>query len=545
MIYVIAYDIGTTGVKTCLFRIGRQIEMIAGIHEGYNLYMVGNGGAEQDENEWWNAMCSTTKKLFKNANTNIKPSEIAGISFCSQMQGLVLVDKDGLTVRRPMSYMDQRAVKEIKQGMVHGIQIAGANVFKLAKSLIISGASSISAKDPVWKYKWVEHNEPENFERVYKWLDVKEYLVQRCTSRFVMTEDSAFATLLYDTRKGKRGWSKILCKMYGVRMQHLPDVIKSTDQAGCLTEKASADLGLATGIPVFGGGGDASLIGIGAGCVETGDTHIYLGTSGWVSTIVEKQKVDAGKMIAAIVGAQSERYNYFAEMETAGKCLEWVKDHLALDEIGVYLEKRQVVESREAIYTNLYDYLMDTVSRIKPGAGGVIFTPWLHGNRCPFEDPNASGIFFNVTLDTGKTELIRAVVEGICYHLRWMLECQEKKIKVAKTIRFVGGGALSPVTGQILADITGHKIDVTANPQNVGSVGAAAVMGVGLGIIPNIETIKEYVFPEQIFIPDEGTKVVYDRNFRVFKRLYSCNKKSFKDLHLEIEVVRNELSQFS
>lgn len=543
MIYVIAYDIGTTGVKTCLFGIGKKIELVAGVHESYGLYILGNGGAEQDEDEWWNAVCSTTKKLFEAAG--VKPYDIKGVSFCSQMQGLVLVDKNGTAVRRPMSYMDQRAVKEIKQGMAHGIQVAGANVFKLAKSLIISGAASTSVKDPVWKYKWVENNEPENFERIYKWLDVKEYLIYRCTGRFVMTEDSAFATLLYDTRSGKRGWSKALCQMYGVRMQHLPDVIKSIDRAGYLTEKASADLGLAPGIPVFGGGGDASLIGIGAGCVETGDTHIYLGTSGWVSTIVDKQKVDAGKMIAAIMGAQSERYNYFAEMETAGKCLEWVKNHLALDEIGIYLEKKHVAESQEAIYTNLYDYMMDTISKIEPGAGGVIFTPWLHGNRCPFEDPNASGIFFNVTLDTGKTELIRAVIEGVCFHLRWMLECQEKKIQIAETIRFVGGGALSPITGQILADITGHRIDVTSNPQNVGSVGAAAVMGVGLGVIPRLDAVKEYVSAEQIFVPNERTKAAYDRNFKVFKRLYKCNKKNFKDLHLNIEVVRNELSQFS
>lgn len=543
MKYVIAYDIGTTGVKTCLFGIDKKIELLAGIHQGYGLYIVENGGAEQDEGEWWSAMCTTTKKMFD--TTNIKPAEIAGISFCSQMQGLVLVDKSGVPVRRPMSYMDQRAVKEIKEGISNGIQIAGGNVFKFAKSIMITGAASTSVKDPVWKYKWVENNEPQSFNRVHKWLDVKEYLIYRCTDRFVMTEDSAFATLLYDTRKGKRGWSKALCKMYGVKMQHLPEVIKSTEQAGCLTEKASHDLGLVSGIPVFGGGGDASLIGIGAGCVEVGDTHIYLGTSGWVSTIVDKQKVDAVNMIAAIVGAQNENYNYFAEMETAGKCLEWVKDHLALDEIDIYLEKKNVVESQESIYTNLYDYLMETISKIEPGAGGVIFTPWLHGNRCPFEDPNASGIFFNITLNTGKTELIRAVVEGICYHLRWMLECQEKKIKTSETIRFVGGGALSPITGQILADMTGHSIDITSNPQNVGSVGAAAIMGVSLGIIPNLKSIKEYVSVEQVFVPQLKAKAVYDRNFQVFKKLYKCNKKSFKDLHMDVEVVKNEFSQSS
>lgn len=123
-------------------------------------------------------------------------------------------------------------------------------------------------------------------------------------------------------------------------------------------------------------------------------------------------------------------------METAGKCLEWVKDHLALDEIGIYLDKHDVCENQESIYTSLYDYMTKTISKIKPGAGGVIFTPWLHGNRCPFEDPNAAGMFFNIRLETGKTEMIRAVLEGVCYHLKWMLECQDRKIQTSKTIRF-------------------------------------------------------------------------------------------------------------
>ncbi|MFA9376027.1 MAG: FGGY-family carbohydrate kinase [Lachnotalea sp.] len=526
MIYVIAYDIGTTGVKTCLFEIDKYIKLIADAHEGYHLYMVENGGAEQDEEEWWNAMCTTTQKIL--SNTNIKQSEISGISFCSQMMGLVLVDQFGKPIRRPMSYMDQRAANEMKDGMGYGVRIAGINALKLVKSLIISKAASTSVKDPVWKYKWVEKNEPEKFKNLYKWLDVKEYLIHRCTGAFVMTKDSAFATFLYDTRKGKEGFSKSLCHMNGVQMKHLPEIVKSTDMVGTLTIQAAKELGLTVETPVFGGGGDATLIGIGAGCVEVGDTHIYSGTSGWVSTIVDKQKVDTGKMIAAIVGAQNDLYNYFAEMETAGKCLEWVKDHLALDEIDIYLEKKHVAESQEAIYTSLYDYLMKTVKEIGPGAGGVIFTPWLHGNRCPFEDPNAAGIFFNITLETGKTQLIRAVLEGVCFHLRWMLECQQEKIKISQSIRFVGGGALSPITGQMLADITGHKIAVVDNPQNVGAVGAAALVGVGLGIIPNLETVKNFIPATRIFTPDENTKKVYDKNYEVFKRLYQSNKRNFK-----------------
>ena len=532
MKYVIAYDIGTTGVKTCLFQIDDIIRLIASSSMGYNLYILENGGAEQDADEWWNAMAVTTKSIFEDENVKgkISPKDISGISFCSQMQGLVLVDKEGNCIRRPMSYMDQRSQKELKKGIANGIQVAGANIFKLIPYLYYTGAVSSSVKDPIWKYKWVEANEPDVFKKLYKWLDVKDYLVLRCTGEFTMTQDSAFGTLLYDTRKGHEGWCDRITKMVGVNKEHLPEIIKPTDVVGGLTERAAAELGLAEGIPVFGGGGDASLIGVGAGSTNIGDTHIYSGTSGWVNTVVDKQTVDTSAMIAAGVGAQDGRFNYFAEMETAGKCLEWVKNHLALDEIGIYLEKKDVTESKENFertYTSLYDYLSEVIDSAPAGSNGVIFTPWLHGNRCPFEDPNAAGMFFNINIETGKTEMIRSVIEGTCFHLRWMLEQQSKKVKTSDVIRFVGGGALSDVTCQILADITGRTIVTVDSPQNVGSVGAAAIMGVGLGIIKSLDDVKSFIPAKKTFIPNLENKEVYDKNFEVFKTLYKANKNAF------------------
>ena len=527
--YVISYDIGTTGVKSCLFEIGETINLISAAMEGYKLYILPDGGAEQDPEEWWQAMCSTTRTIFENCD--VKPEQVEGISFCSQMQGLVLVDRNGVPVHRAFSYMDQRAKKQIKEGIANGIQIAGANIFKLIPSLIITGAVSASVKDPVWKYNWVKENEPENFKKVYKWLDVKEYLIARMTDKFVMTRDSAFGTLLYDIRKGKECWSPTICKLLGVNPAHLPEIVNSTDNVGGLTAKAASELGLKEGTAVFGGGGDASLIGVGAGSVELGETHIYNGTSGWVSTVVEKSVVDASAMIAAIIGAQKDSFNYFAELETAGKCLEWVKDHLALDEIGIFLNKTDVAESTETVYTSLYDYLSKVVNEIPAGSSGVIFTPWLHGNRCPFEDPNARGMFFNISLDVGKTELIRSVIEGVCMHMRWFLETQDKKIRTSSVVRFVGGGALSDVTCQILADITGRTVETVDSPQNVGAVGAAVIMAVGLGIIDDVSHAKRLIPAKKTFIPNEKNKEVYDRNYEVYKTLYKNNKDAFKALN--------------
>ena len=533
MAYVIAYDIGTTGVKTCIFEVEDEIRYVTGESCGYHLYIVEHGEAEQDPDEWWEAMGQTTREALQTAG--LLPQQIEALSFCSQMQGLVLVDREGKALRRAMSYMDQRARAELAACMGGGLQIAGGNARKVLTSLRINCATSTSVKDPVWKYKWVEAHEPEVFAKVHRWLDVKDYLVCRCTGNAVMTEDSAYATLITDSRKGREGWSDRLCSLYGVHQEHLAPIIKVTDLAGYLTTQAAEELGLAEGTPVFGGGGDASLIGVGAGCVHPGQTHIYSGTSGWVSTVVAKQLVDPSYMIASPVGAISGCYNYVADMETAGKCLEWVKDHLALDEIGVYLETKDVTSGYESEYTTLYDYMSDVIRDLPAGSNGLIFTPWLHGNRCPFEDPDAAGMFFGLRLETGKSLMIRAVVEGVCFHLRWMLECQDKKTKTSEVLRFVGGGALSDVTCQILADITGRRIETVDRPQNVGSVGAAAVCGVGLGIIDSIEKVGDFVRVSAVYEPDPAVRGVYDRNYKVFRTLYASNRRAFRELHASVD----------
>lgn len=527
--YILAYDIGTTGVKTCLFEVSDSIRLLKCASRSYPLYILENGGAEQDTEDWWRGMAESTREIFADDGA-VTPDMVSGISFCSQMQGLVLVDRDGNALRRPMSYMDQRAKEEIRKGIANGIQIAGANITKLIPSLRITGAVAGSVKDPVWKYKWVEANEPELFAKVYKWLDVKDYLILRCTGNFCMTEDSAFATLLYDIRPESRGWSKEMCEMMGVKTEHLPDIIKSTDMAGRLSAKAALDLGLAEGTPVYGGGGDSSLIGVGAGAVSVGDTHIYSGTSGWVITVTDKQTVDVTAMIAAIIGAERGKFNYFAEMETAGKCLEWVRDHLAKDEIGVYIRKEGVPSGYEEQSTNLYNYMTEVIRDVPPGSGGVIFAPWLHGNRCPFEDPDARGVFFGLGLDTGKTEMIHAVLEGVFFHLRWMLEAQSRRVRTSKTIRFVGGGALSAVSCQMLADITGRVIETVDSPQNVGSVGACAVTAVGLGLIRDLDCVKDFIPVSSTYKPDMAKHAAYKPYYRTFKRIYSANRPLFKAL---------------
>jgi sugar (pentulose or hexulose) kinase len=333
--YVLTHDVGTTSNKTCLYRLGKEIELVESALADYPLYTLPNGGVEQDADDWWAAISSTTRSVMQ--RSGIDSSLLKGMAFCAQMQAFVPVNREGNVLRNPMIYLDHRATAQIERGLYHGFpRIQDWNTFKTVRSLQITGRLSASVKDPIWKYHWMRDNESHLFRRLHKWLDVNDYLILRSTGVFSMGMDSAHVTFMCNTRPGKVGWSEPLCELFDV------DV-----------------------------------------------------------------------------------------------------DHLALDEIGVYLQDHPYGDE-VGLVENLYDFINSEVEATAPGAGGLIFTPWLHGNRSPFEDPYARGMFFNIGLETGKREMIRAVLEGVAYHQRWMLEHVEKKVPYQETLRFVGGGAKKP-----------------------------------------------------------------------------------------------------
>ncbi|HZK01958.1 MAG TPA: aminotransferase class III-fold pyridoxal phosphate-dependent enzyme [Anaerovoracaceae bacterium] len=495
---VIAYDIGTTGLKTCMFHISKteSVRLIDGDVEPYALHILDNGGVEQVPEEWWDAMSKSTKRLLK--KTGIPKEEIEGISFCSQMQTLVMVDEKGNPLRRSMSCMDTRAGEQFARYMKNGLQIEGLNIYKVFRFLRITGAVSASTKDPIWKYHWVKDNEPEIYRKTYKWLDAKEYLTCRATGNMMVSRDVASATFLYDVKKGQ--WSKELCKMFDIDMNHLPELCDSTDNVGGLLPKAADELGLSPNIPVFSGGSDVSLCQVGAGCLEVGDVNFYSGTSGWVCTTVERLHLDLGNIIGALVGADPNTYCYIAELETSGKCMEWVKDRIDLPEMD---------------YEGLIEYIKDTPA----GSNGVVFSPWMHGNRCPFEDHNAKGVFFNLGITTRGSDLVKSVIEGVCMHMRWMLEATEKTFKTSEVVRFTGGSAISPQICQILADIIGREVETIENPRNVGTMGAAGLMAVSFGLIPEIKDIKDIIRVKATYKPNKENTLIYNKIFPVFKDL--------------------------
>jgi xylulokinase len=223
-------------------------------------------------------------------------------------------------------------------------------------------------------------------------------------------------------------------------------------------------------------------------------------------------------------------YSFVAEQETSGVCLQWIRDLLALEKVVASAEENESVTEKEEP-KDPYDPLNKAAGKTPPGAGNIIFTPWLQGNRSPREDPYARGMFFNVGLEADAGMLIRAVFEGVAYHNRWMLQAFDKKIPRQNSVRLVGGGAKSEVWCQIMADVTGRTIETIENPQNAGAFGAAVVSGVGLGLLSSFHQAKSFVPVKRRYTPRSEFKEIYDRNFRAFAKLYKNNKKLFRLLN--------------
>ncbi len=520
--YVLVHDVGTTSCKSCIYRLDGALELVDSAIAEYPLYVLPGGGAEQAPDDWWRAVCAATRTVL--SRSRLAPADIKGMAYCAQMQGFVAVGHDGHALRNAMSYMDSRAHAQIARHLYTGpVRIGQWNARKLVRWLLLTGGAAASVKDPLWKYLWLRENEPEVFAAMEAWLDVKDYLVLRATGARTMGYDSAHATFLFDTRPGRLRWHPGLCRTFGVEMRHLPPVIHATDVAGRLTAAAADALGLAGGTPVFGGGGDLSLISVGAGGLGLYDTHIYLGTSGWVVSAVDRRMTDIDGMVASILGAVPGWYNYIAEQETAARCLQWARDHLALDGLGVY--------PGASPQGNLYDLLSAAAEQAAPGAGGVLFTPWLHGNRSPFEDPLARGMFFNIGLETGKRELVRAILEGVAFHCRWMLETIEKKVPRREVVRLVGGGAQSRVWAQIMADVTGRRIEVVEQAQHAGTMGGAVVCSVGLGLFKSFQEARPLIRVKETFAPRPEHRAVYERNYAVYRDLYRASRRLFQRLN--------------
>jgi len=518
--YIISHDLGTSSDKAILITVFGEI--IDSAKQDYPLYHPHPGFAEQDPIDLWNAVCSTTKEVI--AKTNVNPNDIVGMTFSSQMQGLIPVSENGMPLTPSMTWLDGRAADIIREKLWTAPRLMGYNIFHLLKFLNITGGTPGQAgKDQIGKLLWLRKHKPEVFQEAYKFIDIKDFIIFKLTGKYITSADVGVIWWLLDTRKNLNQWHSGLCKLAGITPDRLSEVKESAAIVGNLTKEAAEKTGLKIETPIINGAGDLTCATLGSGAINEGELHISVGTSGWVAGHVTKRKIDIAHYTGCIGSAYPQKYYLgMAHQETAGLCLEWLKNKV------LYHEKQLMEEKQKG---KIYEVLDDLAAKAGPGADGLLFTPWLFGERCPLDDDYVRGGLMNLSLNHSQEHLVRAVLEGIAFNTRWAMETLEKLYSKVTELNFIGGGATSDLWCQIMADITNRQINQVADAQQAGAKGIALLASMSLGYIDSFEEIKKYIKIKNKFVPNQDNRNLYDKMFTEFKNIYKQNKKWYKRMN--------------
>ena len=492
MIYLMGIDIGTTGVKTLV--LDEKGKVITSITEEYPLYTPKPNWAEQKPDHWWKATVQTIKKTLR----KVKPAKIAAIGLSGQMHGSVFLDKDYKVLRPCILWCDQRTAKECYQ--ITKI-IGEEKLIKLTCNPALTGFTA-------GKILWVRNNEPEVYEKIHKILLPKDYIRFCLTGQFATEVSDASGTLLFNVRNRK--WSDEILNELSISKELLPECFESTIISGKISGSASKRTGLLEGTPVVGGGGDQAAQAVGSGIVKPGIISTTIGTSGVVFAFAEEVKTDPHGRVHTFCHAVPGKWHVMGVMLQAGGSLRWFRDNFYPGES--------------------YDVLMKKAEKIPPGSEGLIFLPYLTGERTPHADPYARGVFFGLTLRHTKTHMLRAVLEGVSYGMRDSLEIIKGMRINVNQIRTSGGGAKSKSWRQIQTDINGVKT-LTINATEGAAYGAAILAGAGIKVFHSVESAcDEIIKVTGETKPIKQNSDIYDEYYRVYRTLYGNLKDNFKHL---------------
>lgn len=512
--YIVSHDMGTSGDKAILVTIYGDI--VDSAKRPYPIHHPKPGFAEQDPFDWWNAVCETTQEVLQ--KTGVNPDDVVGITFASQMQGLIPVDSSGAPLTPAISWLDGRSADVMREMLWTPPRVMGYNIFHLLKFLRITGGSPGQAgKDQIGKILWLQKNQPEIFANVHKFLDSKDFIIYKLTGKFVTSVDVAYIWWLLDSRNNRNQWHPGLCKLAGITVDKLAEIKESAAVVGELLPDVAKKMGLNPGTPVVNGSGDLSAAALGSGAINEGELHISLGTSGWVAGHFTKRKVDIPHYTGCTGSSYPQKYYLaMAHQETAGVCLEWLKNKVLYHE--AQLREEHKVEE-------VYQVLDELAEEAGPGAQGLMFTPWMYGERCPIDDDHVRGGLFNLGLNHSREHIIRAVFEGIAFNTRWAMETLENLYSKVTELNIISGGAKSDIWCQIVADITNRRIRRVYQPQQAGARGIALLASMTLGYIDTFEDIKKYIKIDRDFTPNPDNRKLYDNLFKEFKNIYKQNKK--------------------
>jgi xylulokinase len=500
MQYLLGHDVGTSGDKAVLITTDGQI--VASDVEPYPTHYPKPLHAEQDPEEMWGAVSTTTRRLLD--KTGVQPKDILAMSFSSQMVNAILLDRQVKPLRPAINWMDGRAVEEADMVMR---KLGGPKIFATLVGVAITG------KDLLPKYLWLKRNEPGLYDEAVAIVDVSGYILHRATGKLVYERSTASVTGFLNLKK--KTWDTTLMRFFGVDRTKFPELISSHEQVGGLTKEASSETGLLEGTPVIAGAGDAMAVAVGSGAVLEGEGHLCLGTSGFVGIVTSKRKT--GKQgIATIQSADLEKLLLIGETETCGACLKWAARELYQMEPG----------------PPAYAHMDKIVAETEPGSGGLIFAPWMYGERSPVADECVRASFINLGANHSRAQMTRAIYEGVAYNLNWILETMERRFGIhPDPIRVLGGGAKGLPWLQMISDISGRTLETIPYPRETAAVGAALLGAVGMGIYPSIEALKQVVPTGEIVEPNANPPKIYRKLYDTFKRIYPSLYKVYHSLN--------------
>lgn len=503
--YLLGVDVGTSSIKTAIIdENGKVLGITAGT---YRLIQENPGWQQIDTDDLWRAYLECIGKLKLELKLDL--GRIAGIGISCLCPGLAAFAKDGSVLVDPIIYSDQRSVAEAEEIKA---AVGEERLFEITANNVMAGAMSGTSM------LWVKKHLPEVYEKVYCFGHVNTLMAVRMTGNFAIDYSNASYTSLFETRGGYR-WSDELCEKIGIEKDKLPPLLHSHDVVGELNAEDLIGVGIPKGIPVVIGGGDTACASLATGVIRSGDVCESVGTTNVLTVCVTEPKFDRGFINRCHV--VDDAWIYQGALSHTGASLRWLRDEFCQD----------LKMASEALHENTYDMMTGMADRHSiHGAGGIVFLPYMLGERSPIWDSYARGVFFGVSLDSHREDFIRAVLEGAAYGLKQLCELAENVTgNPIKEFRAIGGGAKSAVWSQIKADVTGKNI-IVLDVNDMAPVGAALLAGVAVGCFRDVyeasDSIEKSVYRR--FDSRRDDDEIYAKRFRTYKELYPRLKELYR-----------------
>lgn len=500
--YLLGIDIGTTGAKALLVDAANGVVQASATTE-YPTLTPHPLWAEQDPEAWWEATVKSIRSVLRGGN--VKANQVVGIGLTGQMHGLVLLDRSGRVLRPCIMWNDQRT----------GAQCAAITEKIGARKLLDLIANPVLPGFTAPKIVWVRENEPAVYSEIASVLLPKDYVRYRLTGAFATDVSDASGTVLFDVQH--RRWSDEMLAALDIPRKWLPDSYESTAVCAQVTVAAERETGLGRGTPVVAGGGDQAAQAVGAGIIRPGIISATLGTSGVVFAATDKFLAEPEGRLHTFCHAVPGQWHWMGVMLSAAGSLRWYRNNLAEAEMARAAETG----------ADAYDRLTDQAAHAPAGSEGLIFLPYLSGERTPHGDPDARGVFFGLTLRHTKAHLVRSVLEGVAYGLRDSLELVRAMGLDVNQVRVSGGGARSPLWRQILADVFDTEIALV-NVTEGAAFGAALLAGVGVGVYKDLQDACTCAVRITDRVQSDADTQRYAGYYPIYRALYPALKPLFK-----------------